>query len=190
MASASSLERIEEIQEEIRALMSDTEEKEDEVGKDLATVEEKVDYLEENASDSRINNETEEILEIFIETCNHLAEDLKAEKEIRQEIEKLEEDEKTYTQLLNRIQSQDLPEGKRRRVQSLVGKIPRGKVEEAIKEDKKLEKSEEASTREQIERLDQVYEHLRFNVKSRGVRSEIEDAREAWVQLTHLQEVA
>ncbi|MFB6116654.1 MAG: hypothetical protein ABEK10_04025 [Candidatus Nanosalina sp.] len=184
---ASNIERIEKIQQEIQKLMSETEEKEEKVGNDLKTVEEKIEYLEENLFDARKNNQVEEMVEKFIDACHHLTADLRTEKEIQNEIEQLKEDEKNYTQLLNRLQSQDLSDEKRQRVQSLIGKIPREKVEEAINEDRKLERNEETSTREQIQKLSEVYKDLEFNLKSGRRRSELEDAREAWVQLTHLE---
>lgn len=187
LVMASNIERIEKIQQEIQKLMSETEEKEEKVGNDLKTVEEKIEYLEENLFDARKNNQVEEMVEKFIDACHHLTADLRTEKEIQNEIEQLKEDEKNYTQLLNRLQSQDLSDEKRQRVQSLIGKIPREKVEEAINEDRKLERNEETSTREQIQKLSEVYKDLEFNLKSGRRRSELEDAREAWVQLTHLE---
>ncbi len=173
--------------------MSDEEEKESKVEGDLRTVEEKIEHLEENAGKTRSNVDLDKIVDLFVETCHHLAKDIRSEKEIRKEIERLEEDEKTYVQLMNRIQRQDLSEEKRQRLQSLIGRIPREEVESAIKEDKKLERKEETTSRELIQRLDEVYngndQHpgLYFNLKSANNRALLEDCREAWVQLTHLE---
>lgn len=185
--SEASINEIVDIQQEIQQLLSQTEEQEEEVGKDLQRLEEKIEYLEENTIDAREPEDLESITDFFIEVCHHFTEDVRTEKEMRNEIEQLEEDERTYVQLMNRIQDEDLPEKKRQRLQKMIGKVSREKVESALKEDRKLEKNEETRTVEQIDRLSEVFKDLSHNLKGRRMNSKLEDAREAWIQLTHLE---
>lgn len=185
--SSASIQEIADVQEEIQELISETNKEEEKVGEDLQKLEEKIQYLEDNAIDAREPEELDSMVELFIEVCHHLVEDVRTEKEIQKEIEKLEEDEKTYVNLLNKIQDQDLPQDKRQRLQSMIGKIPKEKVETALEEDRKLEKNEETRTREQIDRLSSVYEDLSHNLKGRRMKSRREDTREAWMQLTKIE---
>lgn len=185
--SADSIQEIAGIQDEIQELLSETNNDEEKVGENLQKLEEKIQYLEENAIDAREPKELDSMVEFFIEVCHHLVEDVRTEKEIHKEIEKLKEDEKTYVNLLNRVQNEDLPQDKRQRLQSMIGKIPKGKVETALKEDRRLEKNEETRTKEQIDRLSNVFEDLSHNLKGRRMKSRLEDAREAWMQLTKIE---
>ena len=185
--SEDSLKEVAEIQEEIQNLLSETGEDEQEVEKDLQRLGEKIEYLEENTVDARDPQSLESITDLFIEACHHLTEDVRAEKEMRSEIKQLEEDERTYVRLMNSIQDENLSRDRRQRLQRMIGKIPREKVESALKEDRKLEKNEETRTIDQIDRLSQVFKDLSHNLKGRRMASKLEDAREAWVQLTHLE---
>lgn len=185
--STASIQEIADIQEEIQELISETNKAEGKVGEDLQKLEEKIQYLEGNAIDAREPEELDSMVEFFIEVCHHLVEDVRTEKEIQKEIESLKEDEKTYVNLLNKIQDQDLPADKRQRLQSMIGKIPKEKVKNALKEDRKLEKNEETRTREQIDRLSQVFDDLSHNLKGKRMNSRLEDTREAWIQLTKME---
>ncbi|WP_414837959.1 hypothetical protein ACK3SF_00990 [Candidatus Nanosalina sp. VS9-1] len=187
MASDDTLERIEEIQNEIQELLSEAEDREQDVQQDLNSLKDKIQYLRDNARGAREPDELEDMTNIFVEACHHLVRDLRVEKEINQEIQQLGDDEETYIALMNRIQGDEIPEERRQRIQSQIGRIPKEDIESALQEDRELERREARETRNQIEELSEVFNDLSHNLKGRRMKSRLEDAREAWVQLTHVE---
>lgn len=187
MSSDDALERVEELQSEIQELLSETDEDEGHVEEDLRTLEDKVEYLKENAIDAREPDELEDMTSIFIEACHHLIRDVRAEKEINQELEQLENDEENYIALMNRIQDTDMPEDRRQRIQRQVGKISKEEIESALEEDRRLKRREVHEIRELIDDLSEAFKDISHNLKGRRMRSQLKDAREAWIHLTHVE---
>ena len=178
-------ERLESIHDEIQELMSEASGQESSVEEDLDTVEDKVEFLQESMITHRSGKDLQKGCRMFIDVCHHLVEDIRAEQEINQELDRLEEDERTYVQLMNRIQSEDLPEEVRSRMQSHIGNISRDEIESAISQDREIERREIHEIKELIEELTEVYNQLDHSLKSTD--SAKRDVREAWVKLTHLE---
>lgn len=180
-------ERLERIHDEIKELMSEASGQEENVEEDLNTVEDKVEFLQDSSITHRSGEDLAKGTRLFIDVCHHLVEDIRAENEINNELDRLEEDERTYVQLMNRIQSDDLPEDVRSRMQSHIGKISRDEIESAISQDREVERREIHEIREIIQELTEVYKELEHSLKGAHKDSLKRDAREAWVQLTHLE---
>ena len=179
-------ERIESLHEEMQELISEASDQENTVEEDLNTVEDKVEFLQENVDPYISGEKLEKIYNLFIDVCHHLIKDIRAEHEINQELNRLEEDERNYVKLMNRIQSEDLPEDVRSRVQSYIGTVSRDEIESAISQDRKIERREASEIHELIKSLTDVSEDLNYNLKKDGKKPLRGEATRAWAQLTDL----